>query len=93
MTIAFLPQARREWLAAIEYYNAQRTNLGYEFAMEVDRALERVRRYPYAWTKVDERSRRTLIRRFPYGLMYFVEHDQIIVTAVMNLRQRPQELT
>ena len=91
MKITFLPQARQEWLAAIEYYNEQRTNLGYEFALEVDRALQRVQQYPYAWTKVGERTHRMLVHRFPYGLLYCVEPDQIIVTVVMDLRQQPQE--
>ncbi len=93
MTIAFLPEARQEWIDAIEYYNEQRANLGYEFALEVDRAIARILHFPNAWPKVGKRTHRTLVHRFPYGLLYFMDNDVIVVTAVMNLRQRPQQRT
>lgn len=92
MTVEFLPQARTEWAEAISYYNDQRSNLGYEFALEVDRTVERILQHPDAWTLIAKRTRRALVDRFPYGILYYVRGDAIIVTAVMNLRQRPRTL-
>ncbi len=92
MTVEFLPQARTEWAEAISYYNDQRSNLGYEFALEVDRTVERILQYPHAWTLIAKRTRRALVDRFPYGILYYVHGDVIIVTAVMNLRQEPRAL-
>ena len=89
MTVRFLSRARQEWLDAIEYYNEQRAGLGYEFAQEVDRAVTRVAQFPEGWTKVGPRTRRALLDRFPYGLLYTIAPEGIIVTAVMNLRKRP----
>ena len=51
MTIDFLPPARAELKEAIAYYNTQSEGLGYEFAGEVKRTLERVVQYPDAWFK------------------------------------------
>jgi hypothetical protein len=42
MKIAFLPPARAELTDAISYYNIQSEGLGYEFAAEVKRTLERI---------------------------------------------------
>lgn len=89
MTVRFVPQARAEWLEAIAYYNEQRTGLGYEFALEVDRTIERILQFPGAWQRISERTRRALIDRFPYGVLYTIDDDVILVTAVMNLRRRP----
>ena len=30
------------------------------------------------------------MRRFPYGLLYTVENDVVIIAAVMNLRRNPE---
>ena len=67
MTVEFLPQARIEWADAISYYNDQRSNLGYEFALEVDRTVERILQHPHAWTLIAKRTRRALVDRFPYN--------------------------
>lgn len=92
MTVEFLPQARREWAEAISFYNEQRSNLGYEFAIEIDRTVERIRQHPHAWTLIATRTRRALVDRFPYGILYYVHGDVIVVTAVMNLRRKPRAL-
>ena len=77
VTVEFLPQARTEWVEAISFYNEQRSDLGFEFALKVDRTLARIVQYPHAGT-------------FDRGTLYYVHADSIVVTAVMNLRQRPR---
>lgn len=91
MTVEFTTSAREEWTEAVDYYNDQRAGLGYEFVLEVDRAAERVAKFPEAWAKIAPRTRRILLDRFPYGLLYYVDADRIVVTAVMNLRRKPQD--
>lgn len=46
MEIVFLPVAKAELADAISYYNSQSEGLGYEFAAEVKRTLERIVQYP-----------------------------------------------
>lgn len=48
MEIEFLPPAKAELKEAISYYNNQSEVLGYEFAAEVKRTLERIVQYPTA---------------------------------------------
>lgn len=38
---------------------------------------------------VAEGRRRKLFTRFPYGIIYSVQKDQLRILAVMNLRRRP----
>jgi len=52
MKIEFLPPAIAELTDAISYYNVQSEGLGYEFAAEVKRTLERIVQYPNAWFKL-----------------------------------------
>jgi hypothetical protein len=57
MEITFLPSAKDEFTEAITYYNGQSEGLGYEFAAEVKRTLERIAQYPEAWFKLSNRTR------------------------------------
>jgi hypothetical protein len=50
MKISFLDAAQSELDGTIDYYEEQRSGLGFEFAEEVEEALERVNHYPEAWS-------------------------------------------
>lgn len=89
MRIDFLGPADAEFVEAIAYYNLQSEGLGYEFAVEIKRAMERILQYPKAWTPLSKRTRRCRTNRFPYGLIYQIRSDLILVVAVQNLHQHP----
>ena len=90
MKIAFLPPARAELTDAISYYNNQSEGLGYEFAAEVKRTLERIVQYPDAWLKLSKRTRRCRTNRFPYGVIYQVRKETLLIVAVMHLSREPE---
>ena len=90
MKIHFLPPAQAELMDAVSYYNAQSEGLGYEFAIEVKRTLERIVQYPDAWFKISKRSSRCRTNRFPYGLIYQIRNDTVLVVAVMHMSRNPE---
>ncbi len=90
MEIEFLAPAEDELTDAISYYNTQSEGLGFEFAAEVKRPIERVLQYPDAWSKLSERTRRCRTNRFPYGLIYQVRARALLIVAVMHLSREPQ---
>ena len=70
MKIELFEPAEKELNDAIDYYNQPSPGLGFEFALEIKRALERIRHYPDAWTFLSRRTRRCLTNQFPYGVIY-----------------------
>jgi plasmid stabilization system protein ParE len=90
MNIEFVKPAEEELYKAIEYYNRLSPGLGYEFALEIKRSLERIARFPKAWSPLSKRSRRCLTNRFPYGIIYQERDKKILVIAIMHLHQKPQ---
>ena len=90
MEIDFLPPAKSELTEAISYYNAQSEGLGYEFAAEMKRTLERILQYPDAWSKISNRTRRCRTNRFPYGVIYQVRKETLLIVAVMHLSREPE---
>ncbi len=89
MKYSFHPAAEAELIQAIDYYEECEQNLGYDFALEVYNSIQRIIAYPKAWPALTHGIRRSLVRRFPYGILYTIENDEIIILAVMNLHREP----
>jgi toxin ParE1/3/4 len=89
MTFSFHPEAEAEFLEAIEYYEERERGLGYDLSIEVFATIQNIITYPSAWPVVEEGVRRCLVNRFPYGVIYSIEQDEIFILAVMHLRRHP----
>ncbi|UCF35687.1 MAG: type II toxin-antitoxin system RelE/ParE family toxin [Acidobacteriota bacterium] len=89
MKIHFLRPAEVEFREAVDYYNRQSPGLGFEFAAELKRAIERIKSHPEAWHRLSENTRRCRLNRFPYALVYAVDGKQLLILAVMHLSRHP----
>ena len=89
MNSAFHPEAKEEFLAAIDFYNESVSGLGAEFAAEIQAAVALVEAFPRMWPEVSFEIRRCLVRRFPYALLYAVENDLAMIYAVMHTKRDP----
>jgi plasmid stabilization system protein ParE len=91
MKISVLSCAEQEFTETVDYYNEQCPGLGYEFAAEVKNAFDRIKSFPEAWALISSRSRRCIINRFPYGVLYQVRQEFILVSAIMHLKRDPKK--
>lgn len=87
MKVRFISPANLELDEAVMYYDHQLPGLGFRFFQEVSAAIERIRLMPEAWTKVGELTRRCMLKGFPYALLYVMETDEILITAVAHLHR------
>ena len=89
MRFYFHPDAEAEFDKAVEYYNQSQPRLGIEFAEEVYATITRIIQYPDAWSALSKNSRRSLVNRFPYGVIYQVKSRSLRIIAVAHLNRRP----
>ena len=75
--------------AAAAYYEDQQKNLGGRFLASVQDALNRIRVNPLMYRQVEPGVRRCLVRTFPYGVLFRIENEQLVVVAVMHLHREP----
>lgn len=86
MNIAFLEPAAQEFYASIAFYNLQRQGSGQEFAKEMEDTIERIKQNPEAWATIStsKRARRCLTKRFPFGIIYQIRQDTLLIVAVWH---------
>ncbi len=87
--VVFLPEAEQEMLEAAKYYESQATDLGIDFLSEVERAVNSIAELPMTWPVIEGELRRRLVRRFPFGILYRIEPEEIVIVAVAHLRRKP----
>jgi plasmid stabilization system protein ParE len=89
MKVRILEQAQRELEDSADYYNQDCPGLGYEFADEIYRSIDRIADNPEAWHSLSKRTRRCLTHRFPFAIIYQLREDLILIIAVMHLHRHP----
>ena len=89
MKVRFLEIAQAEFENGVDYYNQESPGLGYEFADEVLKTIARITSNPSAWQPLSKRTRRCLTHRFPYGVIYQIRADALMIVAVMHLHRHP----
>jgi toxin ParE1/3/4 len=84
------PLAENDLAEARAWYEAKQDGLGDEFLLCIEEALELIERMPRVPAKVFQDVRRALVRRFPYGIFYRVDEEQITVIAIYHARRDPR---
>ncbi len=80
-------QAKADLRRAARWYEQQLLGLGREFVAEVDAVLDRVVENPLQYQAIYRDVRRALPRRFPYGVFYRIEGNDIVVFAIVHLHR------
>ena len=89
MKIVILDEASIELDDAYEFYEYEQSGLGSKFVDSFTRTLELIKFYPKGWHPLSRKVKRCLIRGFPYGIIYQIKDNSIIILSVANLHRKP----
>lgn len=81
--------ADRELNDAADYYDHESPGLGSAFLDEVDSGFDRIRTHPNAAAEVVPGTRKLVLAKFPYSVVYEVLNEAIHVLAIAHQRRRP----
>ena len=87
--IEFLPEAEQELLEAAYYYQLQSSGLSIDNLSEVERAVQSITETPNTWPIIEGKLRRRLVRRFPFGILFRIEPEDVVIIAIAHLRRKP----
>ncbi len=87
--IEFDPDARAEFLAAVEYYEACQPGLGRRFREAVEGEVDGIGAMPFRYRVLSGPFRRALVPGFPYAILYAIGPTFILVVAVAHAKRKP----
>jgi plasmid stabilization system protein ParE len=87
--VTFAAAAAAELVDAVRYYENQSPGLGAAFLSEVHGAVSRIQALPFGWRSISPNTRRCLLHRFPYGIIYQARQGRIRIIAIAHLHRKP----
>ena len=77
---------------AYEYYEDLVEGRGAVFMRKLNAAYGLIIRFPESGRLFKGTYRRLLVSDFPYAIYYTLYSDRIMITAVLDIRQRPETI-
>lgn len=91
MTAAtILHEAEIELWEAVAYYESRASGLGLDFLAEIAESVHAITEAPDRWPLLRDGTRRRLMHRFPYVVVYVRLPDHIWTVAFAHCKRRPQ---
>jgi len=88
-TLELHPEALEDAIAGYTWYLERSPVTADRFFQQVERTLELVLEGPSRWPPYLHGTRRILLKRFPYSVVYGVLDDRVMVYAFAHARRRP----
>lgn len=89
LPLEFHPDARIDALEAYEWYAKRSENAAEAFQEELQAAGNAIKQSPELWGNYLFGTRRYLMKRYPFVVVYRIGSDRIEIIAVAHGRRRP----
>ena len=90
MQVEFTELATIEMDDAIKYYELELIGLGKRFFEELLETIELINKFPYLWPQNSEHTRRAVMRKFPYNVIYSIKDNKIYIIALAHQNRAPE---
>jgi plasmid stabilization system protein ParE len=88
--IVWLPEAEADLRAVKSWYDERRAALGDQFVSAVGATVESISKSPRRFPTIYRNRRRARVRRFPYGIIFDVQEQRIVVIAGFHFKHNPK---
>lgn len=72
------------------WYEDQRKGLSYDFELCLEAGINEIIRTPLAFQQRYKRVKIIFINRFPYGIHYTLQNDEIVIIGVFHTSRSPK---
>ena len=84
------PEAEADLAEAYGWYDSQRAGLGADLLLSIEAALGPLGDRPESFPLIHGRTRRALVRRFPYLVLFVELTDVVSVVGIFHTSQDPK---
>ena len=83
------PDAAEEAEMAVEWYAERSIGAALRFVDELTAAVATIAEAPFRWPSRPDSTRRVLLNKFPYAVVYKVGEAEIEIVAIAHRKRRP----
>ena len=87
--VVIRPETENDLKEAFLWYEDKRKGLGYDFLLQIDAGIKLIERNQKTYPAEYKGTRKLLIKRFPYKIIYLLKEEKIIILAVLHGKRRP----
>jgi toxin ParE1/3/4 len=77
---------------AADWYAGQKAGLELDFISEIEKSIQRIQQNPLQFAVVRKQIRMSIVKRFPYGIYFYIAGDFINVFAVFHFSRNPKAI-
>jgi plasmid stabilization system protein ParE len=92
MKLHYTDRAKHELDCGFEWYELRQKGLGFKFLDAIENSVKNLLFFPELYGIYYKNFRRCIIKHFPYSVFYTIEGQNIIIHAIFDNRQNPQNL-
>src|SRR5450432_1755744 len=87
--LRFHPEARADLREALGWHRDRSPAVAAEFRVIVSEVIRNIVQAPQRWPKYLHGTRRFLLHRFPFSIIYLDDPDVVSIVAVAHRKRRP----
>ena len=87
--VEFHEEVVSEFLAAVEWYLARNELVASRFVQQITHAVQFIAQAPQRWPSYSHGTRKFVLRRFPFLLVYRELESAVQILAVAHAHRRP----
>ncbi len=90
--LLFSSEAEMDLQESIDWYEEQRSGLGFEFSMRFEEALQFLTNHPGMYAKIYNEVRSVLMTQFSYAIFYIINEldKEVQIFAVIHTSRNPE---
>jgi plasmid stabilization system protein ParE len=85
----FHPEAREDFRNAVAWYRSRSPSVAAEFRVTVSDVIRHLAEAPHRWPKYLYGTRRFVLRRFPFSIIYLDDPEILSIVAVAHNKRKP----
>lgn len=90
MKVKILSLAKYEIEESYQFYQAESKELATRFKEDLSDSISLIQSFPKSWRLVSKNIRMCRMKIFPFGIMYQIRKDEILITSVFHFKREPK---
>jgi len=89
--LKFTFRAKIDIIVAYEFYESRRKNLGEQFFDELNNCYQAIALNYKTYKVVHKIYRQAIVKKFPFVILYSVDENDIVITAIFCTSKNPNK--